>query len=232
MLTINNLVCHLGNTSFQFNTAFSPYACTALVGSSGAGKTTLLNALAGFVEAISGDIIFQSQSLLPLLPAQRPFTSLFQEHNLFAHLSVFDNVALGIHPGLRLDEEQRSLVTQALEQVGLGHKMAQLPNNLSGGQRQRAALARAIVRRKPWLLLDEPFNALDPGLRQEMMGLLKKLQTDYKLSIILVSHDPEEALQLATEVMFIAEGGVYWKGSGEDFFRQQDEAFQRYLGAK
>ncbi len=230
MLVLHQAVCQLGNTTLLFDAQFAQHSCTVLVGASGAGKTTLLNVLAGFITPISGDIVYQEQSLLPLIPAKRPFTSLFQEHNLFAHLSVFDNVAIGVHPGLTLNETQTQQVQQALAQVGLSEKGQQLPTYLSGGQRQRVALARAIVRRQPWLLLDEPFSALDPGLRQEMMALLKQLQAAHNLSIILVSHDPEEALQLASDVMFIAEGGVYWQGCVDDFFSQQGDVFSRYLG--
>ena len=105
-----------------------------------------------------------------------------------------------------------------------------LPSSLSGGQRQRTALARALVRRQPWLLLDEPFSALDPGLRQEMIGLVAELQAEHNLSIVLVTHDPQEALKMASEVMFIAEGGVYWQGQGNDFLQQQSAPIQRYLG--
>jgi thiamine transport system ATP-binding protein len=222
-------VCQ-GQNKFCFDAILPTEKCTALVGASGAGKTTLLNTLAGFVTPTSGQLLWQGRDLVPQLPAQRPFTSLFQEHNLFAHLDLFTNVGLGIDPGLRLTENQRQAVEEALVQVGLADMGKRLPGSLSGGQRQRAALARALVRRQPWLLLDEPFSALDPGLRMEMIDLVADLQERNKLSLVLVTHDPEEALQLASEVIFIAEGVVYWQGQGRDFLQQQSEPIARYLG--
>ena len=230
MLELNRVQASQGRNQFCFTGTLSQGKCTALMGASGAGKTTLLNLLAGFVMPDSGQLLWQGQELATLSPAQRPFTSLFQEHNLFAHLNLFDNVGLGLHPGLRLLPEQVEAVDLALQQVGLGGMGQRLPSSLSGGQRQRTALARALVRRQPWLLLDEPFSALDPGLRQEMMSLVSDLQQQYQLSIVLVTHDPQEALKMASEVMFIAEGGVYWQGHGNEFLQQINEPIQRYLG--
>ena len=231
MLELKNLQVQRGDNLFSFSGQIAEQGCTALMGASGCGKTTLLNTLAGFIEPMSGELNWQGKSLLAQVPAERPFTSLFQEHNLFAHLSIADNVGLGIDPGLRLNQSQREQVEQALQQVGLQGMGERKPGSLSGGQRQRAALARALVRRQPWLLLDEPFSALDPGLRQDMIALVSDLQQHHQLSVILVTHDPQEALQLASEVMFIAEGGVYWQGQGEDFLQQQQPLIQRYLGA-
>ncbi|MDP6969400.1 MAG: ATP-binding cassette domain-containing protein [Gammaproteobacteria bacterium] len=230
MLELKQLQVRQGQNQFCFAATLAQQTCTALVGASGAGKTTLLNLLAGFVTPDAGQLLWQGQDLLPLKPAHRPFTSLFQEHNLFSHLDLFTNVGLGIDPGLRLTTSQRQEVDEALAQVGLAGMGERLPGSLSGGQRQRAALARALVRRQPWLLLDEPFSALDPGLRQEMIVLLGDLQKRNKLSLLLVTHDPQEALQLASEVIFIAEGGVYWQGQGNEFLQQKSEPIQRYLG--
>lgn len=231
MLEFKNLQVQRGDNLFSFSGTIAEHGCTALMGASGCGKTTLLNTLAGFIEPMSGELQWQGQSLLSRVPAERPFTSLFQEHNLFAHLSIADNVGLGIDPGLRLNQAQQQHVEQALQQVGLQAMGERKPGSLSGGQRQRAALARALVRRQPWLLLDEPFSALDPGLRQEMISLVSDLQQQNQLSVILVTHDPQEALLLASEVMFIAEGGVYWQGQSKDFLQQQQPLIQSYLGA-
>lgn len=232
MLELKNVEVQQGQNLFQFSGTLPAHKCTALMGPSGAGKTTLLNVLAGFVEPTGGEISWQGRNLLPLMPAQRPFTSLFQEHNLFAHLNLSDNVGLGLHPGLQLTSEQKQAVDKALSQVGLQGMGKRLPASLSGGQRQRTALARALVRRQPWLLLDEPFSALDPGLRKDMINLVADLQVEHNLSILVVTHDPQEALKMASEVMFIAEGSVYWQGHGNDFLQQQSAPIQGYLGHK
>ncbi len=137
---------------------------TALIGPSGAGKSTLLNAIAGFQELGAGRILWRDRDIGGLAPAERPVTLLFQEHNLFAHLTVAQNVGLGLRPDLRLDRDGQARVAAALAEVGLEGLGPRRPAQLSGGQRQRVALARALLRARPLLLLDEPFAALGPAL--------------------------------------------------------------------
>jgi len=121
-------------------------------------------------------------------------------------------------------------VEAALEQVGLAGLGSRLPKQLSGGQRQRVALGRALVRRKPLLLLDEPFSALDPALRQEMAALVKSLSRQHQLTVLLVTHEPKDALELAETVVFIADGRVHWQGPSKDFLQQSDTHIKAYLG--
>ena len=149
----------------------------ALIGPSGGGKTTLLHAIAGFARPIAGTLVFDGYDLLPLGP-ERPLTLLFQEHNLFPHLSAAQNVGIGISPNLRLNAAQTAAVAGALARVGLPGLGNRMPAELSGGQRQRVALARALVRDRPLMLLDEPFSALDPGLRRDMIGLVDALRRE------------------------------------------------------
>jgi thiamine transport system ATP-binding protein len=202
------------------------------MGASGSGKSTLLNLLAGFIQpqTDAAQILLGDQRVDQLDPAQRPVTSLFQEHNLFAHMSVFNNLALGIRPSLRLTADEIDQVEIALDQVGLKGLGSRLPKQLSGGQRQRVALGRALVRRKPLLLLDEPFSALDPALRQEMVALVKGLSQQHQLTVLLVTHEPKDALELAETVVFIADGRVHWQGPSKDFLQQKDSHIKAYLG--
>jgi len=189
--------------------------------------------LAGFIQLQQKDtsqILLGGQRIDHLEPAQRPVTSLFQEHNLFAHMSVFNNLALGIRSSLKLTTDEIVQVESALDLVGLKGLGSRLPKQLSGGQRQRVALGRALVRRKPLLLLDEPFSALDPALRQEMAALVKRLSEQQKLTVLLVTHEPKDALELAETVVFIAEGRVHWQGSSKDFLQQKDSYIKAYLG--
>jgi thiamine transport system ATP-binding protein len=205
----------------------------AIMGASGSGKSTLLNLLAGFIQLQqkgTSQILLGGQRIDHLEPAQRPVTSLFQEHNLFAHMSVFNNLALGIRSSLKLTTDEIVQVESALDLVGLKGLGSRLPKQLSGGQRQRVALGRALVRRKPLLLLDEPFSALDPALRQEMAALVKRLSEQQKLTVLLVTHEPKDALELAETVVFIAEGRVHWQGSSKDFLQQKDSYIKAYLG--
>jgi thiamine transport system ATP-binding protein len=154
--------------------------CLAVIGPSGAGKSTLLALIAGFEHAGSGSIRIGGQDVTSLHPSVRPVTMLFQDHNLFAHLDVAANVGLGVHPGLKLTTADRARVASALEQVGLSGLTERLPSQLSGGERQRVALARSLVRDRPVLLLDEPFGALGPALRREMLDLVRALQAARK----------------------------------------------------
>ena len=190
--------------------------CLAVIGPSGAGKSTLLALIAGFERAGSGRIRIAGEDVTRLHPSIRPVTMLFQDHNLFSHLDAAANVGLGIHPGLRLTTADRERVEAALAQVGLAGLAQRLPSQLSGGERQRVALARSLVRDRPVLLLDEPFAALGPALRREMLDLVRALQVDRKLTVLLVSHQPEDALYAATRTAFVHDGQVLQVGATRD----------------
>ncbi|WP_042866531.1 ATP-binding cassette domain-containing protein, partial [Aeromonas piscicola] len=196
----------------------------------GAGKSTLLGMIAGFVPVESGTLSFDGENLLPLGPAERPVTTLFQDHNLFLHLSVFDNIAIGLHPGLRLSPAQQAQVKQAAERVGLGDMLARLPEQLSGGQQQRVGLARALVRGKPLLLLDEPFSALDPALRREMLAEVARLACEQGITVLMVSHNPEDAQLIADQVLFVDEGRIALQGTPDILQNSDHPGLLRYLG--
>ncbi len=187
-------------------------ACFAMIGPSGAGKTTLLSLIAGFERPLSGQVRIAGRDVTELAPAARPVAMLFQEHNLFAHLTAAENVGLGIHPGLKLGAADRERVRDALARVGLAGMERRLPRQLSGGERQRVALARSLVRNRPVLLLDEPFAALGPALRYEMLDLVDRLRTAAGLTVLLVSHQPEDARRIATRAAFVNAGKIVAEG--------------------
>ena len=215
----------------QFDLHVEDGECLAVIGPSGAGKSTLLALVAGFESADSGRIRIGGQDVTRQHPSVRPVTMLFQDHNLFAHLDVAANVGLGIHPGLKLAAADRERVDAALEQVGLAGFAQRLPSQLSGGERQRVALARSLVRDRPVLLLDEPFAALGPALRREMLDLVRALQTARKLTVLLVSHQPEDALYAATRTAFVFQGRVLQVGATRDLLDGAAGAELRaYLG--
>ena len=173
----------------------------ALMGPSGSGKSTILNLIAGFLAPDHGDLRFDGQSLLGLKPAARPLTYLFQAHNLFPHLTVRQNIAIGLHPGMRLSAEQHAAVDQALKWVSLQELAHRNPPSLSGGQQQRTALARCLARNRPLLLLDEPFTGLDDALRSEMLSLIATLQKNHTLSVLITTHQQRDSEALAAEVV-------------------------------
>lgn len=184
----------------------------AILGPSGGGKTTLLSAIAGFLRPDTGRVLMDGRDVTNWRVQDRPLSILFQEGNLFPHLTAFDNVALGVKPSLKLDEEDRADVTRALDQVGLGERGDRKPGDLSGGQRSRVALARMLLRRKPLALLDEPFAALDPGLKREMLALVGDLCAAEDLTLVMVSHDLRDAERLCTDLCLLEDGSIKLSG--------------------
>jgi thiamine transport system ATP-binding protein len=180
----------------------------SLIGPSGSGKSTLLGLIAGFNAATSGKILVDAEEIQNLRPADRPVTIVFQEHNLFPHLDVLTNIALGIEPSLKLSQAQQSKIVQALDKLGITELEKAMPGELSGGQKQRVAIARALVREHSILLLDEPFAALGPAQRKEMIELLKSIVRAQRMVALLVSHQPADALQASETTAFICEGRV------------------------
>jgi thiamine transport system ATP-binding protein len=176
-----------------------------------------LNLVAGFETPDAGTIMIDGQVVTHLAPAERPVSVIFQDNNLFSHLDVFTNIALGINPSLKLSAQERQSVSNALQRVGLAGFEKRLPPNLSGGERQRVAMARALVRHRSVLLLDEPFAALDPGLRAGMAELLSSLHQETGNTVLLVTHKPEEVQQLAKHVVFMDKGKILFQGTPEIF---------------
>lgn len=203
----------------------------SLIGPSGSGKSTLLSLIAGFVSASSGQILVRNQDIQSLAPAKRPVTIVFQEHNLFPHLDLFTNVALGVNPSLKLTQEQATAVAEALQKLGLDGLQKRLPGQLSGGQRQRVALARALVREREILLLDEPFAALGPALREEMIELVKALVAKQSMAALLVSHQPADALLASERTAFIDNGRVIAVDQTRDLLSRSSQIeIRKYLG--
>ncbi|WP_317179918.1 thiamine ABC transporter ATP-binding protein ThiQ [Lelliottia amnigena] len=184
----------------------------AILGPSGAGKSTLLNLIAGFLPPARGEMTINGQDHTHTPPSQRPVSMLFQENNLFTHLTVRQNIGLGMDPGLKLTAKQRQKCDAIAQQMGLTELSDRLPGELSGGQRQRVALARCLVREQPILLLDEPFSALDPALRQEMLQLVKDVCLQKQLTMLMVSHSVEDAASIAPRAVVIADGRIAWDG--------------------
>ena len=188
----------------------------AIIGPSGGGKTTLLHMIAGFERPESGTLTFNGQNLLPLEPAKRPAAIVFQDHNLFPHLSVTQNVGLGIKPSLRLNDDEKALIEETLDSVGLKGFGTRKPGEMSGGQRQRVALARALISGRPLILLDEPFSSLDPGLRRDMILLVDGMRRRRPVTILMTIHTPEDAADVADQMAFVADGKIVASGPPAD----------------
>jgi thiamine transport system ATP-binding protein len=229
MLELDGLRIALGGFRLAADAAIPP-GITALMGASGSGKSTLLSAVAGFLAPTSGHVRIGGRDVTDLPPGDRPLSMLFQDQNLFPHLTVARNVGLGLRPDLRLSRDQRAAVDAVLARVGLDGMSDRLPRDLSGGQQSRAALARALLRGRPWLLLDEPFAALGPALRRDMLDLLRDTTHAEGLSVLMVTHDPDDARAVADRVSLIAEGHVAEPSPTEPLFADPPPALRAYLG--
>ncbi|MBS9778277.1 MAG: thiamine ABC transporter ATP-binding protein [Gammaproteobacteria bacterium] len=206
MITLDNLIFQYDKKSEKlcFDMRVERAEKVALIGPSGVGKSTLLSLISGFAIPESGDVWLNGDNHTTTIPHLRPVSILFQDNNLFHHLSVLQNIALGIAPNMKIDSSQRDQIHDIAEKVGLGDYLSRLPEQLSGGQQQRVALARCLLRDKPILLLDEPFSALDKSLRLEMMYLLNDLADEKSLTILMVTHQVEEVTEFVDRTIALS----------------------------
>lgn len=214
-----------------FNLAIEPSQIVGVMGPSGSGKSTLLSLLAGFERPFSGHILIDGADVTTTPPAQRPVSMIFQENNLFSHLDVATNVGLGRSPALKLTPDDHADIASALARTGLQGKEKRLPAELSGGERQRVALARALLRDRPVLLLDEAFASLGPALRREMLELVRQLHSEQRMTILMVTHHPDDARMLCDAIIFIEDGHVAEMAPTEKMFSDAaPAAFRAYIG--
>ena len=190
----------------------------ALLGSSGCGKSTLLRMLAGFEMPTSGQIMLAGKDIVSLAPYERPINMMFQSYALFPHLSVWDNIAFGLRRDAMPKAEIEARVDQMLELVQLKAYAKRKPHQLSGGQQQRVALARSLAKRPQLLLLDEPLGALDAKLRERTQLELVDIIEQVGVTCVMVTHDQEEAMVMATRIGVMSEGKILQIGRPSDIY--------------
>lgn len=216
MLRLTDVTWLYQHLPMRFTLSIQQGEQVSVLGPSGAGKSTLLNLIAGFLSPASGVIMIENSDHTRTPPSRRPVSMLFQENNLFTHLTVRQNIGLGLNPGLKLSNAQNTKLEAIASTMGLDTLLGRMPDQLSGGQRQRVALARCLVREQPVLLLDEPFSALDPALRQEMLALVKEVCHRQQLTLLMVSHNVEDAARIASRALVIADGRIAWDGKTDE----------------
>jgi len=230
MLELDGLLIEQGDFRLTADLTVAAGARVAVMGPSGGGKSTLLGAISGFVELAAGAIRWQGTRIDTQPPAARPLSILFQDHNLLPHLSAFDNIALGLDPNLRLSAAQKAQIEGALARVGLEGLGARRPAELSGGQISRTALARVLLRARPLVLLDEPFAALGPALKADMLDLVAEIAVDQDATLLMVTHDPADARRICPEAIIVAEGRTSRPAPTEALLSNPPPALAAYLG--
>ncbi len=203
----------------------------ALLGSSGCGKSTLLRMLAGFEEVTSGRIIIDGEDMAALPPYKRPVNMMFQSYALFPHMSVAANVAFGLKQEKIGPREIDERVADVLELVQMSKYAKRKPYQLSGGQQQRVALARSLVKRPKLLLLDEPMSALDKQIRQRTQIELVNILDKVGVTCMMVTHDQEEAMTMATRLAVMSEGRIVQLGTPHEVYEYPNTRFSAALSA-
>jgi sulfate/thiosulfate transport system ATP-binding protein len=226
-IVIENLTKRFGDFTAVDGVSFEARdgVITALLGPSGSGKSTVLRMIAGLEQPDGGRIWVDGEEHTNKTPQERRLGFVFQHYALFRHMTVRENVAFGLRVRRASKADQRKRVDELLELVGLGPFSERHPDQLSGGQRQRVALARALAPRPKVLLLDEPFGALDARVRQELRRWLDDLHRELGVTSLLVTHDQEEALELAQAVVVMRQGNVEQIGGSEDIYNRPATPF-------
>ncbi len=203
----------------------------ALIGPTGSGKSLLLETIIGFYRLEKGRIILEEKDITDLPPNMRQISIVYQDHMLFPHMDVFENIAYALRKKLRDKKQIEAEVRQIAGVLGIGELLYRKPATLSGGEKQRAALARSLVVRPKLLLLDEPFSALDARTREKLREMLKKAISEYSTTVLHVTHDFEDVWTLANRVVVIRRGEVMQTGDPESVFKRPSPDFvAEFLG--
>ena len=181
----------------------------AIIGPSGAGKSTFLNLISGFSEISSGSILWNEQEISDLPPSKRNISILFQDNNLFPHLSVWRNLALAVSHWPKISNDDEAKLHSVISEVGIRGLENRKPSQLSGGQQSRVALARVLLQKNKILLLDEPFAALGPSLKDQMLELIEKIAKNRGLLVLMVTHDPADANKIASQTIVVKNNKVH-----------------------
>lgn len=230
MLQLEALRIEQGDFTLDADLEVPGGARVAVLGPSGAGKSTLLSAIAGFIAPARGRVLWAGRDLTPLPPAARPMSILFQDNNLFPHLTVARNVGLALRPDLRLSRAEWARVRAALARVGLEGVEGRRPAALSGGQQGRVALARVLLRARPLLLLDEPFAALGPALKAGMLELVAEIADEADATLMMVTHEPRDAEAICERTILVAEGRAEAPAPTRALLAEPPSALRDYLG--
>ena len=208
MLKVKQLKYKFDKTTFEFNFDLTDNNIVGVIGKSGSGKSTLFNLLAGFLKPNNGSIFLNENNISYLKPPERNISILFQDHNNFDHLTIFENIILGIDPDMKQNQNNFKIVKNIMKKVSLNIDLNKKVSDLSGGEQQRVSIARSLLRKKSLFLLDEPFNSLDPGLRKTLYEDVKKMSLNNRLITLISSHLIEELKNVTDKFLFVNKGKI------------------------
>ena len=193
MLSLNNVQFSWSiEEKFEFNISIKKGEVVTIEGPSGVGKSTLINLISGFLVPERGEILWLNKRIDNLQPNERPTSTIFQNNNLFEHLSCLDNVCLGVSANLKISLRERENINSLFSELGISKIMERMPNEISGGQEARVSIIRALLTKKPILLLDEPVSSLDQETREETLKVIKNTSEKYNLTLVVVSHHRDD----------------------------------------
>lgn len=233
-IQINNLIKQFGGKEVlkSLDVSIEKGSLTTLLGPSGCGKSTLLRSISGLHSIDQGEIIIDDKRVDTLSPKERNIGMVFQNYALFPNMTVEENIRFGLDMKKVSKADSKSKVLQMIELVGLNGKEKAYPRELSGGQQQRVALARALVTEPKVLLLDEPLSALDAQIRKHLQELLKRLQLELGITMVLVTHDQEEAMALSDYVYILNDGNIAQSGTPNEIYKHpKSEFIAKFIGS-
>lgn len=230
-LEVRGLKYRYDTQLYNFEFCLRAGSITALLAESGAGKSTLIQLLAGFLKAESGQVLVNGEDITKAEPAFRHMSVLFQDNNLFQHLTAWQNVALACVEPLKPSGDELEKIEFLFRKTNIDGKQDKYPAFLSGGEKQRVAIARALLSSKPILLLDEPFAALGPGLRQELLSLLLDLQQNFHFTLLFATHSPSDIIILDGDLLFIDQQKIVAHGAAKELLLTNvPDNIKKYIG--
>ena len=229
MLKLNDVTWLYQHLPMRFTLDVARGERIAVLGPSGAGKSTLLNLIAGFLPPASGSLLINGEAHNATPPAQRPVSMLFQENNLFNHLTIRQNISLGIHPGLKLSREQQAQVTAIAGQMGIDVLLERLPGELSGGQRQRIGIARALAVNPEFIVCDEPVSALDVSIQAQVINMFDDLQDRLGLTYLFIAHDLLVVRHISDRIAVMYLGKMVELASAEEIYNHPLHPYSKSL---
>lgn len=223
MIELNKIKLRYENFEFYIDLNIPKNSFTIIMGISGSGKSTLLNIIAGFIKPLSGKLVINNNDMTSIPPSKRDISMLFQKDNLFTHMTVFENIAIGINTNLKLNQEQNKRLNEIMHSLEIESLKTKSPSQISGGEEQRVGIARCLLQNKSILLLDEPFANLDPIIRYKLYKIIYNKSKEYKKTTLVISHFPYEIKNYAEDVIFLNKGKVMFYGKGNNFYNSSNK---------